>query len=83
MTNPKNKPKGRKKRLNTEKNKFIIQRSGKDYTMSDIKEVCMKAFRSEANQKVDPVDIYLKAENGNIRAYYVINGIADAKYINL
>ncbi|MGN0667415.1 MAG: DUF6465 family protein [Huintestinicola sp.] len=62
---------------------FVIQSSGKDYTMDDIKEACKAAFRNGTRKQVKTCDVYLKAENDGLRAYYVINGNADGAYIDL
>lgn len=62
--------------------KFIIQGS-KDYTMSEIKEACKEAFKGGTRKHVKSIDVYLKSENGNLRAYYVINGKADGAFIDL
>jgi len=83
MSNEKSTLKTRKVANKKVENKFIIQSSGKDYTVAEIKEICIKSFTAETTQKVESADIYIKVENGSIRAYYVINGIADGKYIDL
>ena len=61
------------------KDVFLIQSSGKDYTMDDIKE----AYKNGTRKHVKSIDVYLKAENGGLRAYYVINGKADGAFIDL
>lgn len=62
---------------------FLIQSSGKDYTMDDIKEACKEAYKNGTRKHVKSIDVYLKAENGGLRAYYVINGKADGLFIDL
>lgn len=62
---------------------FLIQSSGKDYTMSDIIELCKAAYRNGTRKQVKSCDVYLKVENGGLRAYYVINGKADGAFIDL
>lgn len=62
---------------------FLIQSNGNDYTMDDIKEACKEAYKSGTRKHVKSIDVYLKAENGGLRAYYVINGKADGSYIVL
>lgn len=63
--------------------KFIIQGSNGEYTMSDVVEVCKTAYRNGTRKQVKSCDVYLKAENGVIRAYYVINGKAEGAFIDL
>lgn len=61
------------------KDVFLIQSNGKDYTMDDIKE----AYKNGTRKHVKSIDVYLKAENGGQKAYYVINGKADGAFIDL
>ena len=65
------------------KDVFLIQCNGKDYTMDDIKEACKEAYKNGTRKHVKSIDVYLKAENGGLRAYYVINGKADGAFIDL
>ncbi|WP_455527948.1 DUF6465 family protein [Huintestinicola sp.] len=62
---------------------FVIQSNGKDYAMDDIKEACKEAYKNGTRKHVKSIDVYLKAENGGLRAYYVINGKADGAFIDL
>mgnify|MGYP003206237282 FL=1 len=62
---------------------FVIQSSGKEYTNDDIVELCKAAYRNGTRKQVKSCDVYLKAENGGLRAYYVINGNADGAFIDL
>ncbi len=62
---------------------FVIQSSGKDYTNDDIVELCKAAYRNGTRKHIKSCNVYLKAENGGIRAYYVINGNADGAFIDL
>ena len=65
------------------KDVFLIQSSGKDYTMDDIKEACKEAYKNGTRKHVKSIDVYLKAENGLLRAYYVLNGKAEGAFIDL
>ena len=65
------------------KDVFLIQSNGKDYTMEDVKEACKEAYKNGTRKHVKSIDVYLKAENGGLRAYYVINGKADGAFIDL
>lgn len=62
---------------------YVIVTYPKDYSMEEIKEACKAAYKNGTRKHVQSVDVYLKAENGNLRAYYVINGNADGAYIDL
>ena len=81
-TAPKKKPAPAKAEA-PKKDVFLIQSSGKDYTMDDIKEACKEAYKNGTRKHVKSIDVYLKAENGGLRAYYVINGKADGAFIDL
>lgn len=77
------KQKATKKTADKSEDKFVIQSNGKDYSMEEIKEACKAAYKNGTRKHVKSIDVYLKAENGNLRAYYVINGNADGAYIDL
>ena len=62
---------------------FVIQSNGKEYTNDDIVELCKAAYRNGTRKQVKSCDVYLKAENNGLRAYYVINGNADGSFIDL
>ena len=81
-TAPKKKPTPAKAEA-PKKDVFLIQSNGKDYTMDDIKEACKEAYKNGTRKHVKSIDVYLKAENGGLRAYYVINGKADGAFIDL
>lgn len=63
--------------------KFVIQSGDKDYSMDDIKAMCKDAYRNGSRKHVKSIDVYLKAENGNLRVYYVINGNPEGAFIDL
>jgi len=65
------------------KGEFIIQSNGNEYNIGNVKELCVKAYRGNTRKKIDTIDIYLKFEDGVVRAYYVVNGKAEGKYIDL
>ena len=81
-TAPKKKPAPAKAEA-PKKDVFLIQSNGKDYTMDNIKEACKEAYKNGTRKHVKSIDVYLKAENGGLRAYYVINGKADGAFIDL
>ena len=78
----KKKPAAKKEEI--EKNDvFLIQSNGKDYTNDDIVELCKAAYRNGTRKHIKSCDVYVKAENDGLRAYYVINGNADGAFIEL
>lgn len=81
-TAPKKKPAAKNEEVN-KPDAFVIQSSGKDYTNDDIVELCKAAYRNGTRKQVKSCDVYLKAENGGLRAYYVINGNSDGAFIDL
>lgn len=62
---------------------FIIQSGNNEYDIKKIKEMCVSAYRGDTRKKVKTIDVYVKFENGSVRAYYVINGKSDGLYIEL
>jgi len=62
---------------------FIIQSGNNDYDIKKIKEMCVDAYRGDTRKKVKTIDVYVKFENGSVRAYYVVNGKSDGLYIEL
>lgn len=62
---------------------FVIQSNGKEYSLADIQEACKAAYRNGTRKQVKSCDVYLKAENGGLRVYYVINSKADGAFIDL
>ena len=81
-TAPKKKPAAKKEEVK-KPDAFVIQSSGKEYTNDDIVELCKAAYKNGTRKHVKSCDVYLKAENGGLRAYYVINGNADGAFIDL
>lgn len=61
---------------------IVIQSSGNDYSMSDITEMCKNDYRGGTRKQIKSIKVYIKSENNNIRAYYVINDKASG-YIDL
>lgn len=62
---------------------FIFQSNGKDYTVKDIKKMCVESYRGNTRKRIDTIDVYVKFEDGTARAYYVVNGKANGAYIEL
>lgn len=61
---------------------FLIQGIG-EHTVADITELCKADYKNGSRKHVKSIDIYVKAENGELRAYYVVNGNPEGKYIVL
>ncbi len=62
---------------------FIIQSGNNEYDIKKIKEMCVNAYKGDIHKKVKTIDVYVKFENGSVRAYYVVNGKSDGLYIEL
>ena len=62
---------------------FVFQSNDKEYTAEQITELCKAAYRNGTRKQVKSCNVYLKTENGGLRAYYVINGNSDGAYIDL
>jgi len=45
--------------------------------------MCVDAYKGNTRKKVKTIDVYVKFENGSVRAYYVVNGKSDGSYIEL
>ncbi|MGN1106203.1 MAG: DUF6465 family protein [Huintestinicola sp.] len=53
---------------------FVIQGATGEHNVAEITELCKAAYRNGTRKQVKSIDIYVKSENGELRAYYVING---------
>lgn len=62
---------------------FVFQSNDKEYTAEQITALCKAAYRNGTRKQVKSCNVYLKTENGGLRAYYVINGNSDGAYIDL
>lgn len=84
-TAPKNKPAAKTEKAAAPKKEdtFVFQSNDKEYTAEQITELCKAAYRNGTRKQVKSCNVYLKNENGGLRAYYVINGNADGAYIDL
>ena len=71
-----------KKAEPVKKDIFLIQGAG-EHTVADITELCKADYKNGSRKHVKSIDIYVKAENGELRAYYVVNGNPEGKYIVL
>lgn len=77
---PAKKPAAKKAPVKT--NVFLIQGAG-EHTVADITELCKADYKNGSRKHVKSIDVYVKAENGELRAYYVVNGNPEGKYIVL
>lgn len=71
-----------KKAEPVKKDIFLIQGAG-EHTVTDITELCKADYKNGSRKHVKSIDVYVKAENGELRAYYVVNGNPEGKYIVL
>lgn len=62
-----------KKAESAKKDIFLIQGAG-EHTVSEVTELCKAAYRNGTRKQIKNIDVYVKAENGELRAYYVVNG---------
>lgn len=77
---PAKKPAAKKAPVKTDV--FLIQGAG-EHTVADITELCKADYKNGSRKHVKSIDVYVKAENGELRAYYVVNGNPEGKYIVL
>lgn len=71
---PAKKAESAKKAEPVKKDVFLIQGAG-EYTVDKVTELCKADFKNKYGRKqIKSIDIYVKAENGELRAYYVVNG---------
>lgn len=77
---PAKKPAAKKAPVKTDV--FLIQGAG-EHTVADITELCKADYKNGSRKHVKSIDVYVKAENGELRAYYVVNGNPEGKYIIL
>ena len=68
---PAKKPAAKKAPVKTDV--FLIQGAG-EHTVADITELCKADYKNGSRKHVKSIDVYVKAENGELRAYYVVNG---------
>ena len=84
MTSKTNEPiKYKRIKAGDKEGSFIIQSGNNDYDIKKIKEMCVDAYRGDTRKKVKTIDIYVKFDNGSVRAYYVVNGKSEGLYIEL
>ena len=78
---PAKKAPAKKTAAKTTKNVFV-EFCAKQISADEIVDKCVNAFKAENKGKaVESVEVYIKPEE-NV-AYYVINGVADGKYVEL
>ena len=65
------------------KESLVIQSGENEYTMADIIEKCEKDHRGGRRLHIKSIQVYVKSDNNELRAYYVINGEANGKYVVL
>ena len=62
-----------KKTAKGKSDEVVFQSGDKDYTLSEITEVCKNAYRGDTRKQIKSIKVYVKAENTQLKAYYVVN----------
>ena len=62
-----------KKTAKSKSDEVVFQSGDKDYTLSAITEVCKNAYRGGTRKQIKSIKVYVKAENNQLKAYYVVN----------
>lgn len=62
-----------KKTAKGKSDEVFIQSNGKDYTLSEITQICKDAYRGGTRKQIKSIKIYVKAEKNKLVAYYVVN----------
>ena len=52
---------------------IVIQSGDKDYTLSEITQICKDAYRGGTRKHIKSIKVYVKAEGNKLKAYYVVN----------
>lgn len=60
----------------------VIQSGEKDYTLSEITQLCKDAYRGGSKKQIKSIKVYVKAEKNKLIAYYVVNDSANGS-VNL
>lgn len=66
-------PRSVKKTAKGKSDEVFIQSSGKDYTLSEITQICKDAYRGGTRKQIKSIKVYVKAEKNKLVAYYVVN----------
>ncbi len=62
-----------KKSAKVKSDEVVIQSGDKDYTLSEITQICKDAYRGGTRKQVKSIKVYVKAEGNKLKAYYVVN----------
>lgn len=77
------KPAKKTTKTSATKESLVIQSGDNEYTMADIIEKCKNDHRGGKRLHITSIQVYVKSDNNELRAYYVINDKADGKYVVL
>lgn len=77
------KPAKKTAKTSAPKESLVIQSGENEYTIADIIEKCEKDYRGGRRLHIKSIQVYVKSDNNELRAYYVINGEANGKYVVL
>ena len=62
-----------KKSAKGKSDEVVIQSGNKDYTLSEITQICKDAYRGGTRKQIKSIKVYVKAEGNKLKAYYVVN----------
>ena len=62
-----------RKSANGKSDEVLIQSGSKDYTLSEITQICKDAYRGGTRKQIKNIKVYVKAEGNKLKAYYVVN----------
>lgn len=66
-----------KKSAKGKSDEVVIQSGDKDYTLSEITQICKDAYRGGTRKQIKSIKVYVKAEGNKLKAYYVVNDSAN------
>ncbi len=62
-----------KKSAKGKSDEVVIQSGDKDYTLSEITQMCKDTYRGGTRKQIKSIKVYVKAEGNKLKAYYVVN----------
>lgn len=66
-------PKPTPRKTTKGKGEQVILQGANEYNLSEIAEICKKAYRNGTKKQIKSIKVYVKAENNTLVAYYVVN----------
>lgn len=62
-----------KKSAKGKSDEVVFQSGDRDYTLSEITQICKDAYRGGTRKQIKNIKVYVKAEGSKLVAYYVVN----------